>query len=54
MRVVHIEIARTLNTDTCIMAIRRFLARRGPFRTIWSDNGTNLRRNNRELLRALE
>ena len=41
-RAVHLEIAQSLTTDSCINAIRRFLARRGRVISIRSDNGTNL------------
>lgn len=40
-RAVHLEVAFTLSTESCIMAIRRFIARRGPPVEIFSDNGTN-------------
>ena len=42
IRAVHLEVAHSLDTDSCINAIRRFIARRGPVRYIISDNGTNL------------
>jgi transposase InsO family protein len=41
-RAVHLEVACSLTTDSCINAIRRFVARRGPIECIRSDNGTNL------------
>ena len=41
-RAVHLEIAHSLETDTCINAIRRFMARRGPVKSIASDNGTHI------------
>jgi transposase InsO family protein len=41
-RAVHLEVSHSLTTDSCIQAIRRFLARRGPVIRIRSDNGTNL------------
>ena len=41
-RAVHLEIAHSLDTDSCINTIRRFISRRGPVETIRSDNGTNL------------
>ncbi|XP_055620081.1 uncharacterized protein LOC129764715 [Toxorhynchites rutilus septentrionalis] len=49
IRAVHLEIAHKLNTDSCIMAIRRFVLRRGPPIIIFSDNGTNLKAANKEL-----
>ena len=39
---IHLEVTASLTTDSCINAIRRFLARRGPVEVIRSDNGTNL------------
>ena len=41
-RAVHLEIAHSLEADSCINAIRRFVARRGPIKVMRSDNGTNL------------
>lgn len=41
-RAVHLEMAHSLNTDSCIDALRRFIARRGQVLHIRSDNGTNL------------
>ena len=48
-RAVHLEIAYSIETDSCIHAIRRFIARRGVVKSIISDNGTNLVGANREL-----
>lgn len=39
LRAVHIEIASSLDTDSCIHALRRFVSRRGQVQTIRS-NGT--------------
>ncbi|XP_062535266.1 uncharacterized protein LOC134204457 [Armigeres subalbatus] len=41
IRAVHLEVAHNLSTDSCIMAIRRFVRRRGSPVEIFSDNGTN-------------
>lgn len=41
IRAVHIEVASSLDTNSCINAIRRFIARRGQIMEIRSDNGTN-------------
>ena len=40
-RAVHIEVTNVLDTDSFIQALKRFIARRGPVRSIRSDNGTN-------------
>ena len=54
IRAIHIEVAQTLNTDSCINAIRRFIARRGPIQVMRSDNGTNLVRSELELREAVQ
>ena len=41
-RAVHLEMAHSLDTDSCIHALRRFISRRGQVTRIRSDNGTNL------------
>ena len=41
MRAVHIEVVPKLQTDSCLNAIMRFIARRVKPNTIISDNGTN-------------
>ena len=51
-RAVHIEIANSLETDTFILALRRFIGRRGNVRYIRSDNGGNFVGANRELRQA--
>ncbi|XP_062713808.1 uncharacterized protein LOC134290646 [Aedes albopictus] len=40
VRAVHIEVVHNLSTESCIMAVRRFVARRGPPAEIYSDNAT--------------
>ncbi|XP_039451578.1 uncharacterized protein LOC120430530 [Culex pipiens pallens] len=51
-RAVHLEIAHSLSTGSCIMALRNFMVRRGIPRTFYSDNGTNFIGSNRELREA--
>ena len=53
-RCVHIEIAHSLDTDSFINCIRRFICRRGPVLVIRSDNGTNLVAGDKELKAALK
>lgn len=53
-RAVHLEIASSLDTDSCINAIRRFVARRGSPKLIRSDNGTNIVGAERELRECIK
>ncbi|XP_044760231.1 uncharacterized protein LOC123317687 [Coccinella septempunctata] len=53
IRAVHLEVTHSLSTDSTIMALRRFIARRGRPKTIFSDNGTNLHGAMDELKRAI-
>ena len=48
-RAVHVEIAHSLNTDSFMGALQRFVSRRGQPEKIVSDNGTNLTAGEREL-----
>ena len=41
LRAVHIETAANIDTDSFILSLLRFTARRGPVRVIRSDNGGN-------------
>lgn len=52
-RAVHLEVAYTLDADSYINAVRRFVYRRGPVSSIRSDNGTNFVGANRELKESL-
>jgi hypothetical protein len=49
MRAVHLEVVHTLNTDSFLAAISRFIARRGIPARFFSDNGTNLKAADKEL-----
>ena len=40
-RAVHIEVIESLNTSSCINALRRFFSIRGPAKKLQSDCGTN-------------
>ncbi|XP_073967443.1 uncharacterized protein [Choristoneura fumiferana] len=49
VRAIHLEVVQSLSADAAIMALRRFVARRGTPTEIWSDNGTAFVGANREL-----
>ncbi|XP_052873633.1 uncharacterized protein LOC128278951 [Anopheles cruzii] len=51
-RAIHVELVHSLNTSSCILAIRRFIARRGKPLEIISDCGTNFIGASRELKEA--
>ena len=53
-RAVHIEMAYSLETTSCLQAIQRFINRRGRPQTITSDNGTNFVGADRELKRGIQ
>ena len=40
-RSIHLEVACTMETDSFINFLRRFICRRGPIRQLRSDQGTN-------------
>ena len=40
-RAIHLELAFDLSSSSFINVLRRFLARRGPVKCIYSDNGSN-------------
>ena len=52
-RAVHIEISHSLDTDSFIMALRRFIARRGKPSLILSDNGSSFIGAERELKESI-
>ena len=53
-RAVHVEVCASLSTDSFIMALRRFIAIRGPVRRIRCDRGTNFVGASNELKQELE
>ncbi|XP_053698951.1 uncharacterized protein LOC128745910 [Sabethes cyaneus] len=40
IRAVHLEVVYSLSTESCILAVRRFVSRRGSPAEFYSDNGT--------------
>ncbi|XP_058817628.1 uncharacterized protein LOC131680927 [Topomyia yanbarensis] len=53
-RAVHLEVAHCLFTDSCIMAVRRFVRKRGSPAEICSDNGTNFVGASNELIKQIK
>ncbi|XP_072379310.1 uncharacterized protein [Diabrotica undecimpunctata] len=49
VKAVHIELVSDLSTDTFLLALKRFISRRGKPQQIYSDNGTNFVGANHEL-----
>uniref|UniRef100_A0A0K8WD06 Pro-Pol polyprotein n=1 Tax=Bactrocera latifrons TaxID=174628 RepID=A0A0K8WD06_BACLA len=54
VRAVHLELAHDLSTDSCIIALRNFVNRRGAPKRIRSDNGKNFVGADREAKRFAE
>ena len=52
-RAIRLEVANSLEIDSYINALRRFICRRGPVRQMRSDNGSNFIGARRELKEAL-
>lgn len=53
LRSVHCKMAYSLSTDAFILAMRRFISRRGTVEKFYSDNGKNFIEAERELARSL-
>jgi len=54
IRAVHIEVVISMDTESFINALRRFIARRGRLEEIRSDNGGNFVKGERELREAVQ
>ena len=39
-RALHLEVVQSLSADSAVLALRRFISRRGTPTEVWSDNGT--------------
>lgn len=51
-RAIHLDLSRSVDADTYLMALRRFIARHGTPSDLWSDQGTNFKGGDRELQEA--
>lgn len=54
VKAIHVEAVSDMTADAFIAALRRFIARRGTVKNIYSDNGTNFVRSNKILTENLE
>ncbi|XP_055594694.1 uncharacterized protein LOC129745574 [Uranotaenia lowii] len=54
IRAIHLEVVHSLSTESCKMAIRRFIVHHGSPREIYSDNGTNFVGVRNELSREIK
>lgn len=52
IRAVHLDVLTSIDTDSFLMALRRFIARRGTPAELYSDQGTNFRGGESELRTA--
>ena len=52
-RAIHLEMTNSLDTDSFLMAFRRFVGRRGKPARVYSDNGRSFRKGEKELRSAL-
>ena len=53
VKAVHIEVVHSLDTDSFINALRRYINTRGCLKTIYSDNSTNFHAGERMLFESL-
>lgn len=53
VRAIHLEVAHSLDVDSFLHALRRFIARRGPPEVMRSDNGGNFVSGEKELRAAV-
>ena len=53
-RAFQIELVPSMDTSSCVMAIERFNSRRRTPSIIWSDNGTNFVRAEKEVLLSIK
>ena len=51
-RAVHIEITSSLDIDSFINALRRFISLRGNPSSVYSDNGSNFRAGNKNCVQS--
>ncbi|XP_055543372.1 uncharacterized protein LOC129728922 [Wyeomyia smithii] len=53
IRAVHMEVVHSMSTESCVLAVRRFVSRRGSPAEFFSDNGTNFHGANNQLKKEI-
>lgn len=53
-RCLHLDLLGSLDVDAFLLALRRFISRRGKPFEIWADRGTNFRAGDRELSKCFQ
>ncbi|XP_065080573.1 uncharacterized protein LOC135703310 [Ochlerotatus camptorhynchus] len=54
IRAVHMEVVHSMSTESCVLAVRRFVSRRGSPAEFFSDNGTNFIGANNQLKKEIQ
>lgn len=54
VRAIHLEVVHNLSSESCVMAVRRFIARRGAPTEFFSDNGTCFIGANKQLQQEIQ
>lgn len=54
LHTVYIEVAQSLDTDSFLLALRRFFARRGQVKETRSDNGSSFTSGERKLRESIQ
>lgn len=54
IKAIYIELVSDLTAEACIAAFRRVIARRGSIENVYSDNGTNFVRANKDLFQLCD
>lgn len=54
VKAIHIELVSDLTAEAFVAALRRMIARRGSISNVYSDNGTNFVKANKDLIELVQ